>query len=253
MGLLFLVGSLPAAIHSWKTEIKLLVNTENAAQAIQALKLDERQAVKEIVCYFDTGDGALEAHQLILRARQKAGQPGESTVKLLATAGATDLSDEERAIQPEQDWTNENVATLSRSKDRESLAKGLVSQVIAGQLAMADLFDEEQHELVAGRMKDFNWADLRLYGPVEAEVWKQQWKLDGFPEDVTVELWHLQKEGKQQDILEVSANAKAETEEQAKELARRFFAAARAAGMGEPTGVTKTQMVLDFYQPGATP
>ena len=102
-------------------------------------------------------------------------------------------------------------------------------------------------------MKDFNWAGLRLYGPVEAEVWKQQWKLDGFPEDVTVELWHLQKDGEQQDILEVSANAKAETDEQAKELAQRFFAAARAAGMGEPTGLTKTQMVLDFYQPGATP
>jgi len=206
------------------------------------------------VIFFDTGDRSLAANHLILRARQQGkGGRGDSTVKLRVHDGATELSDAELAIQPEQDWTNENVATLSRSKDRESLAKGLVSQVIAGQLAMADLFDEEQHELVAGRMKDFNWADLRLYGPVEADVWKQQWKLDGFPEDMTVELWHLQKEGKQQDILEVSANAKAETEEQAKELARRFFAAAKAAGMGEPTGQTKTQMVLDFYQPGAAP
>ena len=123
LGLLFLVGSLPAAIHSWKTEIKLLVNTENAAQAIHALKLDERQAVKEIVCYFDTGDGALEAHQLILRARQKAGQPGESTVKLLATAGATDLSDEERAIQPEQDWTDEYQSKASGLGEPSGLTK----------------------------------------------------------------------------------------------------------------------------------
>jgi len=234
-----------------KNEIKLFVTAANTEQAIKALKLDEHQAKLRTVVFFDTSDRSLAANHLILRARQPGkGRRGDSTVKLRAPEGAVELSDAELAIQPEQDWTNENEATLSRSKDRESLAKDLVPRVIAGQLAMADLFDEEQHELVAGRMKDFNWAQLRLYGPVRAKVWRQQWKLDGFPEDMTVELWHLQKEGKTQDILEVSATAKAETEEQAKELARRFFAAARAAGMGEPTGQTKTQMVLDFFQPG---
>ncbi len=243
----------PAAPLARKSEIKLFVTAANTEQAIKALKLDEHKAKKRTVIFFDTGDRSLGANHLILRARQQGKGQGDSTVKLRAPEGEAELSDAERAIQPEQDWTNENEPTVSRSKDRESLDKGLVSKAIAGQLAIVELFSSEQQELVTGRMKDFNWADLRLYGPVEAEVWKQQWKLEGFPEDVTVELWHLQKAGKQQDILEVSANAKAETDEQAKELARRFFAAARAAGMGEPTGLTKTQMVLDFYQPGTTP
>jgi len=243
----------PAAPLVRKSEIKLFVTAANTEQAIKALKLDQHKAKKRTVIFFDTGDRSLATNHLILRARQQGDGRGDSTVKLRAPEGATELSDAERAIQPEQDWTNEKEPTLSRSKDRESLAKGLVSKVVAGQLNVAELFDAEQQELVSGRMNGFNWADLRLYGPVEAEVWKQQWKLDGFPDDVTVELWHLQKDGRMQDILEVSANAKAETDEQAKELAQRFFAAARAAGMGEPTGSTKTQMVLDFYQPGAVP
>ncbi len=243
----------PAAPLARKSEIKLFVTAANTEQAIKALKLDQHKAKKRTVVFFDTSDRSLAAQHLILRARQQGKGHGDSTVKLRAPEGQTELSDAELAIQPEQDWTNENAPTLSRSKDRESTAKGLVSKVITGQLPATELFSAEQQELVLGRMKDFDWVDLRLYGPVEAEVWKQQWKLDGFPEDVTVELWHLQKEGKTKDILEVSANARAETDEQARELARRFFAAAKAAGMGEPTGQTKTQMVLDFYQPGATP
>lgn len=239
-------GSSPAR----KTEIKLFVTAANVEQAIKALKLDEHRAVKEIVCFFDTSDGALETSHLILRARQMGDGPGEFTVKLRATEGATELSDAERAIQPEQDWTSENEPTHARSVVRDSLARGLVSRVVAGQLAVAELFNEAQRKLVTARMKGFNMASLRRYGPVEALVWRQQWRLQSFPEKVTVELWHLQKDDQRQDVLEVSANAKAETEDQAQSLARQFFAAARAAGLGEPTGQTKTRKVMDFFKPG---
>ncbi len=233
-----------------KNEIKLFVNAANAEQAMKALKLDEHRSVKQIVCFFDTADRALEANDLILRARQKEGGPGESTVKLRAIDGATALSDAERAIQPEQDWTNENRPTLSRSVDHASWAKGLVPKVAAGQVAVAEIFDETQRKLVMARMKDFDWKSLRLYGPVDARVWRQQWKLQGFPENVTVELWHLQKDGRTQDVLELSAKAWAETDTEARALACRFFGAAKAAGFGAPAGQTKTKAVLDFFKPG---
>jgi hypothetical protein len=180
----------PATARVWKTEIKLLVTAENTVQAIRALKLDEHQAVKETVCYFDTSDGALAAKHLILRARQIAGQPGESTVKLLATAGATGLSDAERSIQPEQDWTNETEPTFSRSVDRKSLARGLVSKVAAGQAAVDELFNTAQRKLVAARMKEFTWESLRCYGPVEANVWQQQRKFEFFSDHVPRERFH---------------------------------------------------------------
>jgi hypothetical protein len=240
----------PAAAPARKNEIKLFVTAANAEQAIAALKLDEHRAVKGIVCFFDTNAGALEANNLILRARQMGDGPGDSTVKLRATTGATELSAAERAIQPEQDWTREDEPTLSRSIDRKSLPKGLVAQVAAGQVAAAELFNEPQRTLVKGRIKDFTVESLRRYGPVEALVWRQQWKLHGFPEQVTVELWHLRKDGQRQDVLEVSAKVTTETEEQAQALAKQFFGAAKAAGLGEPAGQTKTKTVLDFFKPG---
>jgi len=118
------------------------------------------------------------------------------------------------------------------------------------QAAVEELFNAEQRQLVASRMKDFPWERLRRYGPIEAEVWAQQWKLYGFPEAVTVELWHLRWEDRTQDILEVSAKARGQTEAQTQALARQFFAAAKAAGLGEPAGQTKTTLVLVFFKPG---
>jgi hypothetical protein len=239
-----------SSVPGWKTEIKLFVTAGNAAQAIQALKLDEHRAVQESVCFFDTPDGALAAHNLILRARQKAGQPGESTVKLRVPAGAAELSDAERDIPPEQDWTSEAGPTLSRSVNRKSLAKDLVAKVAAGQVAVDELFNAAQRRLVGARMKDLRWASLRRYGPIAASTWQQQWKLAGFSEPVTVELWHLRQASRRLDILEVSAKTRAETDEQAQALARRFFGAAQAAGLGAPAGLTKTEQVLDFFKPG---
>jgi hypothetical protein len=192
----------------------------------------------------------LAANNLILRARQQDGQSGQSTVKLRSTANAIELSDEERGIPPEQDWTDEAGATFSRSVDRRDLAEGLVSKVVASLAAVGVLFDEAQRKLVAARMKDFNWENLKCYGPVEAQVWQRQLKLADFSKPVTVELWHLRQGDRTQDILEVSVKARPETEEQAKKLARQFFRAAKAAGLGEPTGQTKTKVALEFFKPG---
>ena len=225
---------LPAAPLVRKNEIKLFVTAANAAQAMKALKLDEHRFTQQTVCFFDTGNRALEASHLILRARQKGDGPGQSTVKVRAADAAMGLSDIERSLQPEQDWTNENEPTLSRSLDDAPLASGLVPAVAAGNGEVATLFNETQRKLVTERMKNFRWDSLRRYGPAESRVWRQQWKLHGFPENVTVEFWHLAKDGRTQDMLEVSASAKAETEAQAQELARKFFAAARAAGWANP-------------------
>jgi hypothetical protein len=234
----------------FKSEIKLYVTAASAAQALDALKLDEHQAGQEVVCFFDTGDGNLESHNLILRARQEAGQRGEFAVKLRGSPGSTELSDAERAIPAEQDWTNEDGPAVSRTVERKSLPKDLVSKVVAGQAPVDVLFNDAQRQLVTSRIKDFSWESLRRYGPVQAKVWQEQWQLKGFPESVTVELWHLRQGARTEDILEVSAKAKAATEEEAKALVRQFFAAAKAAGLGEPSGQTKTRKVLEFFKPG---
>lgn len=233
-----------------KNEIKLFVTAGNTETALKALKLDEKLAVRQVVCFFDTSDWILRANHLILRARQKEGETGESTVKLRVLGGESELSDAERDIQPEQDWANEADPALSRAVDSKPLAMGLVPKVAAGDGEVAVLFDEPQQKLVTARVADFNWADLKRYGPVETQVWLKHRKFDGFQEKVTVELWHLEKDGRKLDILEVSTKVKADTEDEARALAQKFFGAARAAGLGKPSGKTKTQMVLDFFKPG---
>jgi hypothetical protein len=247
------VEALPAADAipgEWKTEFKFIVPAANMAKAIQVLQLDEQRAVKGIVCFFDTGDRALEANNLILRARQRDGQSGDSTVKLRAPSGGMELSAPERLIAPEHDWTNDHEPTISRSLDARPISKGLVARVAEGDAAVVELYNHAQRQLVAARLKDFDWGDLKCYGPVEAEVWPQQSKLPGFLEPVTVELWHLRQAGRTQDLLEVSTKSRVETDAQAQALARQFFTAATAAGLGEPATQTKTKQVLDFFKPG---
>ena len=240
----------PLKNPSTKNEIKLLVTAENPEQALKSLNLNEGHAVAQTVCFFDTGDAALAAVNLILRAREKPGEAGESTVKLRAIPGETELSAAEQAIPLEQDWTHPDGPILSRSLNQDALAAGWVSKVAAGEVPALTLFNEEQRALITARVKDFKWENLKCYGPVEARVWRQQCKLPGFAGGVTVELWHLKNADRVQDILEVSAKGKAETPLQAQALAKQFFAAAKAAGLGEPSGQTKTKQVLDFFKPG---
>lgn len=240
-----------ATAPSRKNEIKLFVTVSDIDQALKVLNLDEADAVRQTVCFFETADGALEARHVILRARQKNGKLGDSTVKIRVDQGASaPLTEAEMAITPEQDWTNEAEASLSRSKDKKRLPMGLVPQVAAGDAGITEIFGKKQKKLVAARMGEFDWNTLKRYGPVETEVWREYRQFDGFPEKVTIERWHLQKDGKTLEILEVSTKTIAETEEQAKAMAKQFFGAARAAGLGEPSGQTKTRMVLDFFKPG---
>jgi hypothetical protein len=240
----------PPPIFARKNEIKLFVTPANTEQAIAALKLDESKSVEQTVCFFDTADGALESQSLILRARQKGSEPGESTVKLRAIDGTTNLSQAERAIRPEQDWTHETGPTLSRSMDWDSIETGLVKKIATDGGKVGELFNAEQQNLVMARMKDFSWESLKRYGPVQARVWREHRTLAGFKEKVTIERWRLEKDGRSLEILEISAKAKADNEEQAQALAKQFFGAAKAAGLGEPSGQTKTRQVLEFFKPG---
>jgi len=238
-----------AAAASRKAEFKLLVPAADTARALQVLKLDPQRAVTAIICYFDTPDGVLDAQHLILRARQQGEGNGESTVKLRAAEGRTALSDAERAIPSEQDWVDETGATFSRSLDNASLAKDLVSKVAAGQVPVVELFTAAQRQLITVRVPDLKWERLHCFGPVKAEIWGQQAQLPGFPSAATIELWHLQKPDQKLDLLEISAKAKPKSAPQAQALAKQFYAAAKAAGLGDPAGQTKTRTVVDFFQP----
>jgi hypothetical protein len=250
MGLLVVTAWLVAAAQAGvvrKNEFKLLVTTVDTATALKVLRLERQYAEKEIVYFFDTSDKILQARHMTLRARQPAGRSGDSTVKLRALAGTLELSDAERELQPEQDWTDESRPSEARSLSRKHIKKGLVGSVGSGTAPMTELFTDTQRQLMKARVPDVAWDNLKSFGPINAEVWSRQAQLAGFATPVTVELWHLRQQGRSQEILEVSAKVRAQTDVEAQAQARQFFAAAKAVGLGEPDGQTKTQLVMDFF------
>jgi hypothetical protein len=232
-----------------RNEFKLLVTAVDTASVLKALALDREHADKGIVYFFDTRDKVLQAHYVTLRGRQYGSDSGDSTVKLRAVAGSMKLSDEERALVIELDWTNEQMPAEARSLTRKNIKKDLVENVGSGLTPVAELFTDAQRRLVQARVQGVDWEVIKPYGPIEAFVWKRKAHLAGFTEPVTVELWQLRQDGRVQEILEVSAKARVKIAAEAQPLARDFFAAARAAGLGEPDGQTKTQQVMDFFQP----
>ena len=237
---------LPAA----KIEIKLLVPADKVVVATKMLKLDEKPGVKEQVFFFDTSDYSLNAKHLILRARQKAGHPADSIVKLRTVAGAGELSDAEKGIKPEEDWTNETSPAISRSIRNVPLPDGLLGEVDQGRWSVDKLFNGAQRQMVEARIKNFHWETLRRFGPIEAELWEHKFKLKGFPEPVTVERWHIERDGRTLHILELSAKARTDANSDTKKLVGEFFNAAEGAGLGRPGGQSKTMLVLDFFKPG---
>jgi hypothetical protein len=230
-------------------EVKLVVPADKVAGATKILKLDKQTAVEGEIVFFDTEDGALFAKNLILRARQKTGGLADSTVKLRTAGNGVDLSEVEKAIKPEADWTDETDPSFSRSVDNALLPDGFLRQVVAGGATADKLFNNQQRGLVESRMKNFSWSSLKCYGPIQAEVWEQKFKLEGFPNAVTVERWHMKKKERTLDILEVSAKARPQTTAEAKELAKQFFKAAAQSGLGNPGGLSKTEIVLNFFKP----
>jgi hypothetical protein len=169
------------------------------------------------------------------------------TVKLRSSAGAIALSEEERALPIENDWTNEHQPAEARSLT-ETVADNLVDSVGSGSSPVAELFTDAQRQLVEMQVPGVAWNDLKRYGPIETRVWKKE-VLKGFKEPVTIELWQLQQNGRTKELLEVSTKAKTATNDRAQELASQFFAEAKAVGLGQPDNQTKTQQVLDFFHP----
>jgi hypothetical protein len=230
-----------------RSEVKLVIPAERAAAAATTLGLAEKTPAPLEVLFFDTKDAALQARHLILRVRHKAGTPGESTVKLRMTSGEDELSGDEAPIPEETEWTNADVPLLSRSLNYK-IPPDQYNAVLRSGASAETLFSGKQRRLVEARLPDFPWSSLVAHGPVQGEVWDRQCQLKGFPIPISVERWHLQKDGTNAEILEISAKVKSGGQADAKEMAAAFFQAAEAAGFGPPNSLTKTQVVLDFFR-----
>lgn len=233
-----------------RIEVKLVLPADKVANAEATLMQPGTHTIEADIMFFDTPERGLAAAGLILRARWKSDGRGDSTVKMRGSDSARELSDEEKAVRPEEDWVNDRQPLVSRSLNNLGLSKEVIHAVIFGTAPPQTLFDAEQIRLIEARMAHFRWDRLQSLGPIHAELWSRSIRLKDFSKPLVAERWHAQKDGRVLDVLELSAKANPKSDEAARALAQKFFAAAAAAGFGSSSGASKTQLVADFFQTG---
>lgn len=235
----------------FKGEIKWTVPAENIPSAKAVLGLQDAEAKQEEVWFFDTaGQDLRKEHHLVLRARRDD-KKTDSTVKLrLADATGTPGASSPQG-KVELDW-GEGAQSLSLSEDAEESEIPALEKVMGGNAAVKELFPTKaQQKLLAPALATLDWGQIKRYGPVKAQVWKNKVgkkakvHLPGYDE-VTAELWHLEKGASRRDILEISIKTEG-TREQIKQRAEVFFNAVRKQLVGD---TSKTGAVLDFFAPG---
>lgn len=231
-----------------RVELKLVVPADKVGRAEATLMQPGTHTVDEDIMFFDTSDRALAAAGIILRARWKSDGRGDTTVKLRDGDSARALSDAEKGIAAEEDWVDDIQPLISRSVTNVGLGKSVLQDVIHGTAAPRTLFNAEQIQLIEARLAPFPWNRLESIGPIQAKLWPKGVELKDFPKPLTAERWHLQKQGRVLDILELSVKASPKSDKAAKALATKFFTAAAEGGFGSPSGVSKTQLVLDFFK-----
>lgn len=242
-------GFLNVRAEEIEAELKFVVQDESYSTALRKLdKMDTKGKTKELtICFFETSEPSLG--DVILRARKIKNDPDDSTVKVRSVGSALNMGSVEKKLEEEQDWTSTAAPNLSRSCDWEKVPKDLFDDVMNGREKTKDLFKgSNQSDLIKERLPKLDWSALRRYGPFEAEKIKYKFD-DDFPE-ITVEAWHLEKNGQRKEVLELSAKVKAETQSEVKQKASDFFKAVEHAGFGKSQSKSKTAIVLDFLKPG---
>lgn len=242
-----------AAEEAHDAEVKLIVPAALAVEARKSVEPADVAPEGEVVCFYDTADLRLQAAGVILRARQKEGKKGESTVKLTYPDAAAAAADSSTSVKVEEDWVDLKAPRLSRSIDGEEKLKDDGAKKLAqGTLEASEAFDKGQRKLVENRVPGLNWDEVRCFGPISARIWKKV-PLAGFADaKMTVEDWLLLKaDGVTKDeVLEVSVKGKALSAEQLKTFVETFFQAAAKQNLGSPDAQSKTKRALKFFAPG---
>jgi hypothetical protein len=233
-------GAVAAGGTPIETELKRTVRPDQIATARKLFGLDDSEAKRVAVCFYDTPGLELYQSGLILRSRHGDGDD-DVTVKLrpLAPSAVAASWFAEDGFKCEEDRSGHSAAascsfTVSRSKRT-------IEAVQHGTASVASLFSEEQCRFV----RDYasvkpDWEHLVALGPLDAETW--DFELPGLEPELSAELWTLPG-GRQ--MLEVSTKV---PQSEADATAAALDAALEARGL-DTSGVqeTKTRAALEAF------
>ncbi|HEY5706348.1 MAG TPA: hypothetical protein VIS96_12310 [Terrimicrobiaceae bacterium] len=227
-----------------QVELKFVVKESEVPETLSKFSLRDDGDARNIY-FLETDDMGLSRKGIILRLRENPGKRDDSTVKLrgkqaanLPDAEFPEIEKNGQESKAEKDKTiggNEARSFSITEKQRE----GEVAELQKGKRELKELFSDDQERLLHKFAQGVDWQRAVLLGPVKTEKWKL--KPEGFPRELTAELWHLPK-CDQEQMLEFSTKVEesdaAEVERSLLELMKKKEVARSSAPE------SKTQAVL---------
>jgi hypothetical protein len=233
-----LVPPIAGAENDEKAEIKLLVQSDKIAEAKTGLKLADTADKRYKIHFVDTAKFDLIDAGLILRLRDKGDGKTETTVKFRPPKGSKPPNGKwEEKLEKEIEWLIRKGENVSYSLKHVIKGTDLLEKPDEN---LAALFSDDQKALFEEiRKAPFAPGTLKVYGPIEADIW--EWEDKDVGDKVSAELWNLA--GKQ--ILEVSRKSKAKKLET---KANEFEAAFKERVAIDPDPESKTRRALGFLK-----
>ena len=222
-------------------ELKLTVHETARARTAAALGIDPLDAQMRQVFFFDTPELELNDAGVVVRARRRQGEEGDTVVKLRPVV-PSDLPDEIRRSES----FNVEVDAMPGGHVCSASFKGvadnaLIREVGFGREKISALFSKEQRSFYAEHAPEgLGLDDLAVLGPIPTLRLKT--KPEGFGRKLVGELW-LYPDGSQ--IVELSTKALPSDAFQAAAETRAFLIGLGVDLEGEQQ--TKTKTALEFF------
>jgi hypothetical protein len=228
-------------------ELKLTIHESARADAARALGVDPLDSQIRQVFFFDTPELALNAAGVVVRARRRQNEQGDTVVKLRPVV-PNELAAELRASKSFTVEVDAMPGGFVCSASFKGVADNLaIREAAAGDRPIRKLFSKEQRQFYAAHAPDGVELDaLSVLGPIP--IIKVKVAPEGFGRRVVGEMW-MYPDGSQ--IVELSTKAQPDEAFQVVAEAKAFLHARGIDLTGEQQ--TKTKTALEFFSGASQP
>jgi hypothetical protein len=222
-------------------ELKLTIPETARARTARALGVDPLDAQMRQVFFFDSPDLACNAAGVVVRARRRQGEEGDTVVKLRPVVPDELPEDLRRSSSFNVEVDAMPGGFVCSASFKGAASNDDIKAAAAGELPIRRLFSKEQRSFYAEHAPGgLDLDQLAVLGPIP--TLKLKVKPEGFGRKLVGELW-LYPDGSQ--IVELSTKAEPGEAFQVAAEARAFLTSHGVDLAGEQQ--TKTKTALEFF------
>jgi len=242
-----LQGMLELIRDADSVELKLTIHESARADAARALGVDPLDSQMRQVFFFDTPELALNAAGIVVRARRRQNEEGDTVIKLRPVV-PNDLPEDLRALKTFNVEVDAMPGGFVCSASFKGAADNLaIREAATGGRPIRKLFSKDQRAFYTTHAPAGIELDtLSVLGPIP--IIKVKVEPEGFGRRLVGELW-MYPDGSQ--IVELSTKARPDEAFQVVAEARAFLLSKGVDLSGEQQ--TKTKTALEFFSSASQP